>query len=276
MDNINKRDKIARLGHYTTNPHHFMKVLTPNEWALLECVRYFTECYGESKCISNSLILTETSIAKEHHLKALKVSLEKLGYIQRISENKKGTLYKVGYDTIVSDVKALNEERNTLERLRLADTIRIERGLEPINETKIKAFAGTSFDTDTAMSTRYEEAAEAKRTLEERVGKTTPKATEQTEVTTYGNTDKAANGIPTNTPRIDPAKFTYEEWVKLINYYIDRRENKLICAYEANMKTSKVLELAKQYGWTFDVPKNTNGDYIKMPSQNKDLNTQSK
>lgn len=187
-----------------------------------------------------------------------------------MQETQKGTLYVINYDTIVSDIKALNEERNTVERLRLADTIRIEKGLEPINTAKIKAFADTSFDTDIQLSNRCEEATEAKETATERAAKAIPKATEQT-----GVTDKATSGIPTNThqptvtntlhqPRIDPAKFTREEWIKLINYYIVRGENRFISFYESDIKVNKVLGYAKQYGHIIEVPRNAKNHYTQI------------
>ena len=153
---VKRKDRIADLGHYTINPFHLSKILTPNECSLLNCIRYMIECYGAEKHISNSLILLETSIAKEHQLKFLKDSLIKMRYINVISvDRNKGTVYRINYDSIVADVDALNKELNSVERLRIADRIRTERGLEAINETKIKKYTDTAFDVSIENPDRY-------------------------------------------------------------------------------------------------------------------------
>ena len=243
-----------------------------------KCIRYHLECFGENKYISNSLILLETSIAKKQLLPILKVNLEKLGYIQRMQETQKGTLYKVEYDTIVSDIKVLNEERNALERLRLADNIRTQRGLESINEAKIKAFAGSSFDTDIQLSNRYEEATEARETATERAAKATPKVTEQT-----GVTDKATNGIPQSqtmktvkeisvsetqgkeemAERIKTL-MTRENFIKWINNAIERGENYCIPFAQADIIVDRILNDARKYGHIIEVPRDKRNNYAKI------------
>lgn len=201
-----------------------------------------------------------------------------------MQETQKGTLYKVEYDIIVSDVKTLNEERNTLERLKLADNIRTQRGLEPINESKIKAFAGTSFDTDTVTSTRYEEATEAKETAKGTVKEKTNKAEQK------GVTDKATNGIPnaqtmelvkekesekTEAPNKEEMAerikdlMTRENFIKWINAAIEKGEKFMIPFAQADIIVDRILNDAHKYGHIIEVPRNAKNHYAQIATQIK-------
>lgn len=223
---VKRKDRIADLGHYTINPFHLGKILTPNEYSLFNCIRYLTECYGADKYISNSLILLETSISKEHQLKPLKESLVKMKYISIVSvDRNKGTVYQINYDSIVTDVDALNKELNSVERLRIADRIRAERGLEAINETKIKKYTNTAFDVCIENPNRYMEVEAEQPSKKKDIHRKKQAEKKESEVS-----EKTSN-----------------EYLMLISKEIERGEKMIIPIEQAQMNVDELIEEAKTH-----------------------------
>ena len=221
-----RKDRIADLGHYTISPFHLGKILTPNEYNLFNCIRYMIECYGAGKHISNSLILLETSISKEHQLKQLKESLVKMRYISIISvDRNKGTVYQINYDSIVADVDALNKELNSVERLRIADRIRTERGLEVINKTKIKNYTNSAFDVSIETPDRYMEVKAEQPSKKKDIPKKKQDKKKEPEA---------------------PEK-TSNEYLMLINKEIERGEKMIIPFEQARINVEELIEEAKTH-----------------------------
>lgn len=214
------------MGHYTINPFHLSKILTPNEYSLFNCIRYLKECYGADKYISNSLILLETSISKEHQLKPLKENLVKMKYISIVSvDRNKGTVYQINYKSIEADVNVLNKELNSVERLRMADRIRTERGLDAINETKIKKYTDSAFDVSIGNPDRYMEVEAEQPSKKKDIHRKKQDKKEESEA-------------PEKTP---------EEYLELIGKEIEQGEKMMIPFEQARINVEKLIEEAKAH-----------------------------
>lgn len=145
MENDDKKDKIASLGHFTINPFHLKKVLTTQEYELFDLIRYQNAI--SNGYISYSLIQLEVGIKKRTLISKTKKNLIKLGFISVVSESRtKGTLYKVNINAVCEIIKKLNEEYNSVTRLKIADKYRTDKGLDSILSSSIKQFQGSNFD----------------------------------------------------------------------------------------------------------------------------------
>lgn len=149
-----RNDKIARLGQFTTHPIHLYKVITPNEYAFLDYIRH--RINNGNYYTANETIEIEMGLKKGVTIRNYKDTLKQLGFIQILSETKKGTQYKILTDNICNIVQLLNNETNPIERLRIADKYRIEKGLKPLHETTIKNHTGGKYDISYNTETHNE------------------------------------------------------------------------------------------------------------------------
>lgn len=149
----NRIDILITKGHYTVNPFHLKKVLTESEYTLLDIIRY--ESSISKGYISNTLIELEIGFTKGSSIARLKKNLIALEFIKIIEENKnKGTLYSIDYNVISNIVESLNNERNPINRLIIADNYRTSKGLNSILYKRINKFKDTSFNINNEIN-RY-------------------------------------------------------------------------------------------------------------------------
>ena len=143
----NSKEILNQCGYFTTKPYYLTWVLDEWEERLLETLRFLTEKNGDvPKWISNSLIICESRFTKSTQITKAKKGLIDLGFIKIVKVNRKlGTLYQIDYPTISSITDKLNAEKNSVKRMGIADEFRKERGLHPLNESRIKKFSGTPF-----------------------------------------------------------------------------------------------------------------------------------
>lgn len=151
-----KHDKLSVYGHFTIDPFHLNKVLTLNEYHLFNTIRYITESTEIEKRISNSLIKLESHFVNGEQISSAKSNLIKLKFIKIVDINRKlGTIYRIDYDSICEITEKINSEKNSIERLILADKYRKSLGLDEINKTKIKEYRNSEFDNRTITKDRY-------------------------------------------------------------------------------------------------------------------------
>ncbi len=150
-----RNDRIAQLGQFTTHPINLYKIITPNEYAFLEYIRH--RINNKQYYTANETIAIEMGIKKGSSIKKYKDVLKQLDFIEILSETNKGTQYRILLDNICNIVDKLNKETNPIERFRIADNYRIEKGLKPMHENTIKKHTGGKYDisynTDTNTET---------------------------------------------------------------------------------------------------------------------------
>lgn len=140
-----KHDILAKVGHYTINSIHLKKVLTPQEYDFFDLIRY--ENNVSNGFISYSLIQLEIGIIQRNLIADIKRNLIKLGFISIADDNRtKGTRYTINYIVVRDLIKTLNDERNSVNRLRIADKYRTDKDLKSIVDNRIKKFENTNFD----------------------------------------------------------------------------------------------------------------------------------
>ena len=140
-----KHDILADIGHYTVNNVHLKKVLTPQEFDLFDLIRY--ENNVSNGYISYTLIQLEVGIIQRNLIAEIKRNLIKLGFISIVDNNRtKGTKYTVNYTVVRDIVQVLNNEHNSVYRLRIADQYRTNKGLNSIVGNRISKFENTNFD----------------------------------------------------------------------------------------------------------------------------------
>ncbi|MCS3009502.1 hypothetical protein NXX98_16755 [Bacteroides thetaiotaomicron] len=140
-----KHDILADIGHYTVNNVHLKKVLTPQEFDLFDLIRY--ENNVSNGYISYTLIQLEVGIIQRNLIAEIKRNLIKLGFISIVDNNRtKGTKYTVNYTVVRDIVQVLNNEHNSVNRLRIADQYRTNKGLNSIVGNRISKFENTNFD----------------------------------------------------------------------------------------------------------------------------------
>ena len=140
-----KHDILADIGHYTVNNVHLKKVLTPQEFDLFDLIRY--ENNVSNGYISYTLIQLEVGIIQRNLIAEIKRNLIKLGFISIVENNRtKGTKYTVNYTVVRDIVQVLNNEHNSVNRLRIADQYRTNKGLNSIVGNRISKFENTNFD----------------------------------------------------------------------------------------------------------------------------------
>lgn len=151
-----KQNKLSIYGHFTINPFHLNKVLTLNEYHLFDTIRYILESNDLEKRISNSLIKLESHFTNGEQISIAKNNLVKLKFIKLVDVDKRlGTIYKVDYDSICNILEKINLEKNSVNRLVVADEYRKSVGLNEINKSKIKEYRNSEFDNKSITKDRY-------------------------------------------------------------------------------------------------------------------------
>lgn len=151
-----KQNKLSVYGHFTINPFHLNKVLTLNEYHLFDTIRYILESTDLEKRILNSLIKLESHFTNGEQISIAKNNLLKLKFIKLVDVNKKlGTIYSIDYDSILLIIEKINSERNSINRLIIADEYRKSVGLNEINKSKIKEYRNSEFDNKSIIDDRY-------------------------------------------------------------------------------------------------------------------------
>lgn len=151
-----KKNKLSIHGHFTINPFHLNKILTLNEYHLFDTIRYILESNDLEKRISNSLIKLESHFTNGEQISIAKNNLVKLKFIKLVDVNKKlGTIYSIDYDSILFIIEKINSERNSINRLIIADEYRKSVGLNEINKSKIKEYRNSEFDNKSIIEDRY-------------------------------------------------------------------------------------------------------------------------
>ena len=145
MSSSNKIHKgeqaIIDMGMYVALPINMNLLLTQNERDVLNVIRHCNN-NGE-RYISNSVFRIMTGMA-ENTIRKARDSLIKLGIIEKGKTTTIGTEYKVNFKNLCTNVKNLNEQRNPVKRLALADKLR-GAGQE-INKQLIEEFKDTEFN----------------------------------------------------------------------------------------------------------------------------------
>lgn len=132
---------IIDMGMYVALPINMNILLTQNERDVLNVIRHCNN-NGE-RYISNSVFRIMTGMA-ENTIRKARDSLIKLGIIEKGKTTTIGTEYKVNFKRLCTMVKNLNEQRNPVKRLALADKLR-GAGQE-INKQLIEEFKNTEFN----------------------------------------------------------------------------------------------------------------------------------
>ena len=147
MSSSNKIHKgeqaIIDMGMYVALPINMNLLLTQNERDVLNVIRHCNN-NGE-RFISNSVFRIMTGMA-ENTIRKARDSLMQLELIEKVKTTTKGTEYKVNFKSLCTMVKKLNEQRNPVKRLRLADELR-GKGME-INKQLIEEFRNTEFNNE--------------------------------------------------------------------------------------------------------------------------------
>lgn len=144
-NNGNNTDILSKEGHFTINSLHLKKVLTSQEYDLLDLIRY--ENSVSSGYISYSLIQLEIGIVKRDLIANVKRNLIALDFISIVDNCRtKGTKYTINYKVIADLVHQLNNEQNSVNRLKIADRYRTEKRLKSIVSNRIAKFENTNFD----------------------------------------------------------------------------------------------------------------------------------
>ena len=132
---------LIDMGMYVALPINMNILLTQNERDVLNVIRHCNN-NGE-RFISNSVFRIMTGMAQNTIRKA-RDSLIQLEIIEKVKTTTSGTEYKVNFKSLCTMVKKLNEQRNPVKRLSLADELR-GKGME-INKKLIEEFRNTEFD----------------------------------------------------------------------------------------------------------------------------------
>ena len=145
MSSSNKIHKgeqaLIDMGVYVALPINLNILLTQNERDILNVIRHCNN-NGE-RFISNSVFRIMTGMA-ENTIRKARDSLMQLELIEKVKITTKGTEYKVNFKSLCTMVKKLNEQRNPVKRLRLADELR-GKGME-INKKIVDEFKNTEFN----------------------------------------------------------------------------------------------------------------------------------
>jgi hypothetical protein len=121
---ISKGEKALRkTGIFLPIPMNLYILLTSTENDMLSMIRHY-QSFGQ-RYISDSLIRLCTGRNKKA-IKRAKDSLADMGIIKILGITKKGTEYDIDYEKLCPIVRKLNEERNAVKRLKLADEFRGE------------------------------------------------------------------------------------------------------------------------------------------------------
>ena len=140
---IHKGEKaLIKRGVYVTYPINLSILLTPNEILVLNVIRHCKNL-GE-RYISNSILRVNTGLS-ETTVRKVRDTLIELGIIQQIGEpTNLGIEYNVIYNVLCPIIEQLNEQKNPIKRLDIADKF---RGVgKARHSTLIKDFKNSEFN----------------------------------------------------------------------------------------------------------------------------------
>lgn len=140
---ISKGEKaILDMGYNISLPVNLNILLTQSERDVLNIIRHRINV--KHPHISMSLFSLMTGLS-EGAIRRARDSLLDMGIIEASEEGISiGKAYKVKYDILMPMITALNEEKNPVKRLKLADKLR-GRGRET-HQKLIEKFRGSEFD----------------------------------------------------------------------------------------------------------------------------------
>lgn len=139
---MNKNEKtLIKLGLYVICPINLQLLLTQSERDVLNTLRHLNNI--GTRFVSLSLLRLYTGLCIKTIREAL-TNLEVLGVISKGAICKAGTCYQILYKRFGAALKELNQERNPVKRLRIADRF---RGALAKNEGVIKEFEKTEFNS---------------------------------------------------------------------------------------------------------------------------------
>lgn len=132
---------LIEKGLYVTLPVNMMILLTQSERDVLNAIRHCKNL-GEH-FISNSVLRIMAGL-NEKTIRRARDKLIEMNIIEKGQTCSRGTEYRIRYSTLHSFIGKLNQERNPVQRLILADELR-GKGRE-INKELIKEFKNSEFD----------------------------------------------------------------------------------------------------------------------------------
>lgn len=116
---------LIEMGCYVASPINLCALLTPNEQAVLNVIRH-SKNLGQ-RFISNSALQVSTGLS-ENTVRKVRDTLLQLDIIKQVSETTSvGIEYKINYKTLCTIIEELNNTKNPIERLVLADRFRGEK-----------------------------------------------------------------------------------------------------------------------------------------------------
>lgn len=149
IQNVMKKDNkisdgekaLIDMGLYIANPINLNILLTQNEKDVLNAIRHNKN--SKQHYISNSALRLTTGLS-ENTVRKARDKLLQLGFIEKDGVSTLGIDYKIKYGTLCQKLERLNQEKNPVQRLILADKL---RGCgQHIHQKLIKQFVGSEFD----------------------------------------------------------------------------------------------------------------------------------
>ena len=143
MRTLSKNEqKVIDLGFYVAVPINLQILLTQSERDVLNSIRHLKSI--GTRCISLSLLRVYTGLSGKTIQLAL-YNLIALGVLSKGAVCKSGTYYDVVYKKLYMALKRLRQERNPIERLRIADSFR--GNALAIHKGVISEYTNSQFDT---------------------------------------------------------------------------------------------------------------------------------
>ena len=137
-----ERKPYLNDGFYVEMPIVFQVLFSPVEMMVLNTVIHLSDM--QHRFISQSLIVAYTGRDDKSVRAALRF-LEQLGVIQKEKTCRRGTHYEIKNARLTQIIRTLNNVRNPVERMRLADRIRGKGNA--LHTTTIKNLTDTSLDS---------------------------------------------------------------------------------------------------------------------------------
>ena len=123
---IHKAEReLIKMGCYVASPINLCVLLTPNEQVVLNVIRH-SKNLGQ-RFISNSALQVSTGLS-ENTVRNVRDALLQLDIIEQVGETTSAGLeYKINYKVLCTIIEELNNTKNPIERLVLADRFRGEK-----------------------------------------------------------------------------------------------------------------------------------------------------
>ena len=116
---------LIDMGCYVASPINLCVLLTPNEQVVLNVIRH-SKNLGQ-RFISNSALQVSTGLS-ENTVRKVRDALLQLDIIEQVGETTSAGLeYKINHKVLCTIIEELNNTKNPIERLVLADRFRGEK-----------------------------------------------------------------------------------------------------------------------------------------------------